>query len=242
MLKHKLSVLLILLLIGASFTVHHFIFRILDQYTDIFTIRKIDIEGLSLAKTTDFERLINSISNSTPKLSSLNNYTVKASLEQIPLIKEVEVYKDYPHTLSIKITERTPVATVIIQKKQHIVDEEGVILPLITEIPLPSVNAEFGIALDGTQIVDDLIVDTLTGLYSSQEKKIKSVFIDQNRNTFFTLYELSSQFDIGDQIISKQYIDRALRITQALQSNSTTPIPKKIDIHSYEDTFIGYFK
>ena len=55
---------------------------------------------------------------------------IRERLEQEPILKNVEVRKIMPHTLSISFEERTPQAVVLCGRKSCYIDQDAVILPL----------------------------------------------------------------------------------------------------------------
>ena len=55
---------------------------------------------------------------------------IRERLEQEPILKNVEVRKIMPHTLSISFEERTPQAIVFCGRKTCYIDQDAVILPL----------------------------------------------------------------------------------------------------------------
>lgn len=77
---------------------------------------------------------------------------ISARLEQVPIIKSVEVSKEFPHGLTISVTERNPLAALTVVDADGMVpayvDSEGVIfrskgvefldLPIISGIDVPS--------------------------------------------------------------------------------------------------------
>ena len=56
---------------------------------------------------------------------------IRERLEQEPILKNVEVRKIMPHTLSISFEERTPQAVIFCGRKTCYIDQDAVILPLL---------------------------------------------------------------------------------------------------------------
>lgn len=77
-------------------------------------------------------------------MSELNADSVKGSLLQIPFIHSVEVEKFFPSSLTIKVQEATPVASVIENGKATVYTERGLVMPmsLTLAMQLPIVAVE----------------------------------------------------------------------------------------------------
>lgn len=67
-------------------------------------------------------------------LFKTDNSEVMAKLKMHPSIKKVELTRKLPSTLTISITERTPVALVVGQDGFIVVDDEGVYIKKITDL------------------------------------------------------------------------------------------------------------
>ena len=55
---------------------------------------------------------------------------IRERLEQEPILKNIEVRKIMPHTLSISFDERTPQAVVFCGRKSCYIDQDAIVLPL----------------------------------------------------------------------------------------------------------------
>lgn len=235
--KYKLSALLILLLIPCSVLLHKGIFILLKNYTPVFQIKNLDIQGANLSKTAEFNNLINSLKNTS--LINLNLQELQYQIEQSDSIKKATIQRDLPNTLHIYIIERIPVALIISSGKKYIVDKDGVILPFKVIYDIPSLKIEFGIAINNKQIADDYLVEILSSLASPKAFHIKELKINKNRETSFKIKGLSSNFSISQQILTDNFINKALQIAKAIKENHIK-IPKTIDIHSDNTTSIGF--
>lgn len=241
----KISALLIVIISIISILVHQSIYDILNVFTDSFSIKKIDITGATYSRNDNFDQIItentNIIQGNLPKL---NIIALKNQLEQLELIKTVDISRDLPHTLKIKVIERTPIAIVKTKNSSYKVDNSGFILLSITNIlpfVLPVINVDFGIALNKNQIVDEHLVKTLSTLNSTNINLIDKISINKNRETYFTLKNITPQFYIEKLILTENFLLKAQRIGKTINSTNIQKIPKIIDIYSNKDTSIGFF-
>ena len=70
-------------------------------------------------------------------LSDIDLMAIKRKLEQDPFVASAVVRRDPPSNLMIDIVERKPIATLIdVRTKDWFVDRDGVLLPMLPEIPL----------------------------------------------------------------------------------------------------------
>ncbi len=105
---------------------------------------------------------------------------------------------------------------------------------------LPEVNVDFGIAVDGKKIADELIKQIAAALSSSDAKNVKNMYIDRNREIYFTLYNVEPRFYLEKNMLNDNYIRKARALGNGL-SNSSIKIPKQIDIYSFDDKSIGFY-
>ena len=245
MLNKKLSALLIIFLALFSFLVHQSLYDVLNIFTKSFSIKEINISGAMYSKNAEFDQIITSSTNLTRgNLSLLNITTLKDQLERLALIKNVDINKDLPHTLTIKITERTPIAFIKIKNQSYQVDSDGVILASLTNslpLALPTIDVGFGVALNKNQVVDEHIINTLSALHNTNMILIDKIRIDKNRETYFTLKNTLPQFYIEKFTLSEDFIFKAQRIANTLNTTNLQKTPKIIDIYSNKDTSIGFF-
>ena len=245
MLNKKTSALLIIFLALFSFLVHQSLYDILNIFTKSFSIKEINVSGAMYSKNAEFDQIITSSTNLTRgNLSLLNITTLKNQLETLVLIKNVDINKDLPHTLTIKITERTPIAFIKIKNQSYQVDNDGVILYSLTNslpLALPTIDVEFGVALNNNQVVDEHIIKTLSTLHNTNIILIDKIRIDKNRETYFTLKNTKPQFYIEKLPLSENFIFKAQGIANTLNTTNLQKTPKIIDIYSNKDTSIGFF-
>ena len=245
MLNKKLSALLIIFLALFSSLLHQSIYDILNLFTKSFSIKEINISGAMYSRNAEFNQILTSNTNTAKgNLSLLNITALKNQLETLELIKNADVSKDLPHTLTIKITERIPIAFIQIKNKSYQVDSDGVILSSLTNalpLILPTIDVAFGVALNKNQVVDEHIINTLSALHNTNILLIDKIRIDKNRETYFTLKNTKPQFYIEKSTLNEKFIFKAQAIANTLNTTNLQKTPKTIDIYSNKDTSIGFF-
>ena len=245
MLNKKISALLIIFLALFSFLLHQSIYDVLNIFTKSLSIKEINVSGALYSKNAEFDQIITSSTNATRGNLSLLNITIlKSQLETLVLIKNADISKDLPHTLTIKIIERTPIAFIKIKNQSYQVDSDGVILSSLTNslpLILPTIDVGFGVALNNNQVVDEHIINTLSALHNTNILLINTIRIDKNRETYFTLKNTVPQFYIEKFALSEEFIFKAQGIANTLNTTNLQKTPKTIDIYSNKDTSIGFF-
>ncbi|MGL4563035.1 MAG: cell division protein FtsQ/DivIB [Brevinema sp.] len=233
--RYKFSAILILILIPLSIFMHKGTIVVLNRYTNIFKIKHIDINGSVYSLDTSFKEYIRSLSNQS--LLTLNIFDVRRSLLASPIIDNVIVNRDFPDKLSIEIIEKRPVAIIISENKQYVVDTSGTILPIKID-HLPKITVDFGIAIDQYKISDTYLIQMLSALDKPLSNSLDSIYINRNREASFRLKGLSSDFIISKRILTYDFIKKATLIHQAI-TNQNIAVPKKIDIHNNKENAIG---
>ncbi len=185
-------------------------------------------------------RFAESTNDASGNLNRLDIHGLKHELESLNLVKNAEVHRDLPNTLIIEITERQPAAVLKSGRNTYTVDSEGYILEATPNVALPEVNVDFGIAVDGKKIADELINQIAAALASDDAKNIKNMHIDRNREIYFTLYNVEPRFYLEKNMLNDNYIRKARTLSAGL-SNSNIKIPKHIDIYSFDDKSIGFY-
>ena len=111
-----------------------------------FSITEIQIQGTHLAQPQEVLRLAEFARGQN--LLLIDQEAIKRKISLHPLIQTVQLQRKMPHTLTVKVTERTPSALVLVPKGVVEVDNQGVFLrrlegwptqdyPLITGVQVP---------------------------------------------------------------------------------------------------------
>jgi cell division protein FtsQ len=97
------------------------------RHSSLFTLQEVRTVGWErAAKLKALERLRYSSSGSS--LLDLDLVSLKGSLLGEPWIRDVNLRKEYPDTLSVRVTERRPVAVLAGRQIEAIVDDTGTVL------------------------------------------------------------------------------------------------------------------
>lgn len=99
--------------------------------SDFFNIESIKVEGNT--KISD-EQIVNSSRiNIGENIFRIKKSQSENGIKYLPYIKEVEVYKSFPRTISIKVEERKPVIQVKALSSYILIDNEGYVLEIVDE-------------------------------------------------------------------------------------------------------------
>jgi len=117
------AVLTILLALGLALFLRSSAFRV--QY--------VTVQGLKLIPESEILKLANGIQGQNLLLFDQEGLSYKISLH--PLVQSVQFQRKLPHTLVIQVTERTPVALVVVPKGVVEVDAQGTFLRRLESWP-----------------------------------------------------------------------------------------------------------
>ena len=111
-----------------------------------FAVQNIKVQGLTIIPESDILKLASGVQGQNLWLFDQDELRRRITLH--PLVQDVQFKRILPHTLEIQVTERTPVALVVVTKGVVEVDDRGTFLqrleswpktdhPVITGISLP---------------------------------------------------------------------------------------------------------
>lgn len=143
--KATLIVMGCLLVIGAVCAAVYFSYRGLYTNNEFLLLREISIEP----DNPDLKRRITRILESDKlgirpcevTLPAIDSEAIRTELiNNCPLIRELNIFRKFPDTLQITVTERRPVAILVIKNSKSSntllkIDEDGVIMPVATTYP-----------------------------------------------------------------------------------------------------------
>jgi hypothetical protein len=121
------------------------------------------------------------------------------------------------------------------------VDKEGVIIPINPSGISPEISVSFGVAINGKQIADEYLLQMISALTSTNTVSIESIRINKNRETYFRLKGLKSEFYIDKTILTEELIEKAMRIAKTIEENNITKLPKSVDIYSDKNSAVGIY-
>ena len=202
-------------------------------------IKNIAISGAGISKDVQFNTIVDSYRNTS--INTLNLQDLKYELESLELVKEAKIFKNYPNILKIEIIERTPIAQLKTANTVFTVDKEGVIIPINPSGISPEISVSFGVAINGKQIADEYLLQMISALTSTNTVSIESIRINKNRETYFRLKGLKSEFYIDKTILTEELIEKAMRIAKTIEENNITKLPKSVDIYSDKNSAVGIY-
>ncbi len=113
-----------------------------------FTVQHVKVQGLKLSQESDILKLANGVQGQNLLLFDQKALNHKISLH--PLIQSVQFQRKLPQTLVVVVTERTPVALVVVPKGVVEVDAQGIFLRRLESWPTTDQPVLTGIDLKDT--------------------------------------------------------------------------------------------
>ncbi|HVJ48202.1 cell division protein FtsQ/DivIB [Desulfitobacterium sp.] len=111
-----LPTLVILLVVGLTFFLR----------SSYFVIQNVKVEGLQQIPQVEIDRLTSSAKGQNLVFMDRESLRKKVTLH--PLVQSVQFKRQFPQTLVVQVTERTPVALVVVPKGVVKVDDHGIFL------------------------------------------------------------------------------------------------------------------
>jgi cell division protein FtsQ len=107
--------------------------------TSLVGVREVRVTGVALLTVLDVQ-LAADIQSGTP-LARVDLPAVRERVSKLAQVDQVTVSRDWPHTVVVRVTERTPVAVVPEGKRFRLVDRAGVAFDTVAARPsgLPTV-------------------------------------------------------------------------------------------------------
>ena len=113
-----------------------------------FSVQQVTVQGLKLIPEGEILKLANGVQGQNLLLFDREGISYKISLH--PLVKNIQFQRKLPHTLIIQVTERVPVALVVVPKGVVEVDAEGTFLRRLESWPKTDQPVIAGIELIDT--------------------------------------------------------------------------------------------
>jgi len=144
----------------------------------IWKIQEVVVSGANMLSAQEIRDLSGVPLSENLFLTSFSR--VRTNLKKIAAIKNFHIYRIPPATVLIRITERKPIAVVILNDKSAIVDEEGVVLnrnPNLTlDVPnmtdLPVVYGVKNLAPKVSRLLADIVLE-LSSLLGSRRIQLE---------------------------------------------------------------------
>ncbi len=165
------------------------------RQTQFFLIRHIQVEGtLQHADKTKISNILQPLIHSS--LFSLNQSSLHQALVALPWIKQVDIHRDFPHELIIKLNEKQVVASF---NGKALIDKSGNLFTPEDK----SIIAQFPEIIASKDLLPAALKDlqTLQLILASQNLKIKSLILAQ-RNSVTLILTNGLKILLGKQNMS----------------------------------------
>lgn len=132
--------------------------------SSIFTIKSVKVEGVKIIQASEIERLAAGAPGQNLLLFDQDSLSRRIALH--PLVSKVSFVREFPSTLVIKVSERTPSALVLVGKGAVEVDSQGVFLRRLESWPQVDYPVITGVTVSdasgpGQKIDDPLLAAAL---------------------------------------------------------------------------------
>jgi len=196
-------------------------------YSNAFQITDVKIEGREDISEYAIRNIINEQMSdsrffvfSQGNLLAFNKSKAKKNIKKSYVLDELQINKDFPHTLTIKIKEK--VSTVVWvsggeeEKKYYYIDLDGVVLGEISTEEVERLFSGKKINVEAQENVVDV-----ANLENEAERGESGAVLDETPATFPIIYDLSnSDTNVKDQILDPKtinfIIDLALKWPEVL--------------------------
>jgi cell division protein FtsQ len=155
-------------------------------FTGVLGVRTVTVEGTK-GLTADEVRTAAAVEMGKP-LIRLDTDEIAGRVSQLPRVSHVSVERSWPSTVTIEVTERTPVGFVRRPEGVHLVDSAGVDFAVIAQVPtgLPAIDvAKPGPDDPATKAVVDVLGrmpqqlrDMVTGLAAQSAGSVQLTLTD----------------------------------------------------------------
>ena len=215
--------------------VHFGIYKLLVG-SEYLTINKINISGNHYTSKKEIERLASYTIGEGILDVSLSD--VKDRVMSILLIKDVNVKRNFPDALNIEITERKPLAQLLIDKNYYLCDEEGFVLSTNRIDNIIRIVIDFDINIYNNMINDQVIITTLNILNSYNHlSEIDMINIKAEEGFYIVAKDsLSTLFFIGKNFPDKDTLDKVISIARKIKKDNIKI--KYVDIN--DENVLGF--
>lgn len=227
---------LALLFVGSycAWSMHRFI-----HHSGYFTIQETIISG-GISEELDRDvraHLDKRLYPGNDNLYLLNKTALTLGLAQLPRVRSVQVFKEYPNTLKIVLVERVPVAIAKLDD-YYLIDKEGVLLDRINpgtshQRHMPYLNGlraeHYGV---GTRLSQKWLAEVLKAICFIHEKQVMlDKMIDEwnidNPEGVMAMLNTRTQVKFG---FEKPPIDNILKLIEGLNREKDSENAKVIDL------------
>lgn len=185
-------VLLIVALLGVAVWQGWFYIRKINPM-ELRTLKSIEISGNRMLTWEDIIQA-SGLQVGVP-LSEINEDSVKARIEKMPLLRSADVHVNLLWSVQIDVQETSPVMVRLHQGKWQVLSERGLVLPMPTsaayQLPVVSADAPWEIGKVGAFLLamktwdDSLYREVSQASYSMKDHAVEVFFRDVDFKTLF---------------------------------------------------------
>jgi cell division protein FtsQ len=201
--------------------------------SSLFEVTNLQISGAQRISQADLDAAVQRVEHRPVLL--VDTHSVEAQLERSPWVREARVTTDFPHTASIEIRERVPLATYQgPDGRFRIIDVEGRVVDLIQNQPVefmlvigPGLNASPGTSAGAAFGHAAELVEALSPAVRSRTKSI----------TVSDTGELSLNFDSGATVVlgaPTELLDKLTRLEAYLKLDEAQQCTTSINVATAE--------
>lgn len=183
-------------------------------YSSMFTIDRVVVRGNQRLTTAEVRALLEGIDTESIFHIDLHEYRVR--LMDSPWVAEASVWRVFPSTVEVRVTERTPLAVARLNRHAYLVDATGAIIdeagPQYREFDLPIVDGLLTDDSNGTvadprriQLIESLLRDLAAR--DDLLRRVSQVDVTDPRNAIVLLDGEPACLYLGD----REFLPRLLR-------------------------------
>jgi len=209
------------------------------KFRNIFSLDRVSVSGCYVLTEKDVVQKIDPII----KGKAIQNIPLKKAqkkLVEMPYIKTANVIKSFPSRIHIQIFERSPLSYFIVNGKNHMIDQNGILLPvpdnsLNKNLPIISGHPIDSLPQPGEKISDSNILSSVKliaeiksnvpGIYS----KISDLHYRENKSDYVLYLNSNTKILLGHNNLQKK-LNALLHFTQQLPNDILLAKYKYLDL------------
>lgn len=172
-----------------------------------FEVKSIEFEGLKIMVENEFSFIIDLYEKAN--ILFLDYSEIEKSLLELPLVKEVEIKKDFPDKINIKIIERDPIARIKNNDRYLAFTSNGFIIEekfINSQFVLPEIRG-LGYSLNSQHIsfspILEKIVQALDQLDLKKRTYLNSISYKEENVLIANAYDFSVYFGLSIDLLEK---------------------------------------
>ena len=201
-----------------------------------FRISRLEVQGHQFLAADDVRALLDGLTNESVFRADLEEY--RGRLLDSPWVEDAALWRVFPATVHVQITERAPVAVARLNGRFHLVDRTGFLIdeagPRYSDLDLPIVDGLFP-ERDGT-MADPARVDVLVrlladiGTKADLQHRLSQIDVSDARNAVVLIDNEPARLRLG----STDFAERLLRYFEAYEA-----VQRRVAVADYYDLRFG---